>query len=221
MVRDLFRESVENFPEAKKRGRSGEKEMKRTGRILTAATVLLGVVITAPIIVKAVKGKKEDEAKKEPVRQAVVLLDAAKTPEQLGVTSVQLNIDGSNCTVRLKDGRVKFAAGCGADKLIANVQGFGSVPLEYEVQTVYTETEKYELYRLKPCDLTPCQIFGNTAKCKIDLYAYVGTRMYKIGSVNGEAAGAIDTIWKVDAESLAENELPPMPIIPKGVRVVW
>ncbi|MFR2945307.1 MAG: hypothetical protein ACLTKZ_08860, partial [Lachnospiraceae bacterium] len=69
-------------------------------------------------------------------------------------------------------------------------------PLEYEVQTVYTETEKYELYRLKPCALTPCQIFGNTAKCKIDLYAYVGTRMYKIGSVNGEAAGAFDTIWK-------------------------
>lgn len=99
--------------------------MKRTGRILTAATVLLGVVFTAPIIVKAVKGKQEDESKKEPVRQAVVLLDAAKTPEQLGVTSVQLNIDGSNCTVRLKDGRVKFAAGCGADKLIANVQGFG------------------------------------------------------------------------------------------------
>lgn len=180
--------------------------MKRTGRILTAAMVLLGVVITAPIIVKAVKGKKEDEAKKEPVRQAVVLLDAAKTPEQLGVTSVQLNIDGSNCTVWLKDGRVKFAAGCGADKLIANVQGFGSVPLEFETQTVYTETEKYELYRLKPCDLTPCQIFGNTAKCNIDLYAYVGTRMYKIGSVNGEAAGAFDTIWKVEDPWQATRE---------------
>lgn len=194
--------------------------MKRTGKILTVTAAVLGIVLAAPIIVKEVKRKQEDEAKKEPVRQAVVLLDTAKTPEQLGVTSVQLNIDGSNCTVRLKDGRVKFAAGCGADKLIANVQGFGSVPLEYEVQTVYTETEKYELYRLKPCALTPCQIFGNTAKCKIDLYAYVGTRMYKIGSVNGEAVGAFDTIWKVNPETLAENELPPMPLIPKGVRVV-
>lgn len=187
---------------------------------MTAASVLLGIVIAAPMIVKAVRGKKEDEAKKEPVRQAVVLLDAAKTPEQLGVTSVQLNIDGSDCTLRLKDGRVKFAAGCGADKLIANVQGFGSVPLEYETQTVYTETEKYELYRLKACNLTPNSVFGNTKKCKIDLYAYVGTRMYKIGSVSGEASGAFDTIWKVNPETLAANELTPMPFIPKGVRVV-
>ena len=70
--------------------------MKRTGKILTVTAAVLGIVLAAPIIVKAVKGKQEDEAKKEPVRQAVVLLEAAKSPEQLGVENVQLNIDGSD-----------------------------------------------------------------------------------------------------------------------------
>lgn len=180
--------------------------MKRTGKILTVTAAVLGIVIAAPMIVKAVKGKQEDEAKKEPVRQAVVLLDAAKTSEQLGVKSVQLNFDGSDCVMILKEGRIKFAAGCGAERFLANVEGMGSVPLEFEKQTVYTETEKYELYRLKTTNLVPATCFAGTAKLKIDIYAYVGTRIYKIKSTEAEVAGLFDTKWESEEPWQATRE---------------
>lgn len=180
--------------------------MKRTGKLLTVTAAVLGIVLAAPIIVKAVKGKQEDEAKKEPVRQAVVLLDAAKSPEQLGVENVQLNIDGSGGMMILKEGRIKFAAGCGAEKFVANVEGLGSVPLEFETQTVYTETDKFELYRLKTTNLVPATCFAGTAKLKIDIYACVGARIYKIKSVEAEVAGLFDTIWKTEDPWQATRE---------------
>lgn len=183
--------------------------MKRAGKILTVAAVALCIVFTAPMIAKGISEKKEDEAKKEPTKQEVVLIDSAKSLEELGVKSVIVDISGENATLQLTGGKIKFAAGCIADGFIANVNGVGSVPIEYEARTIYTEESRYELYTLKSRSLTPGTIFGGSTELTVDIYAHTCGRLYKIKTIKCEVTGAFEIWGNIEPD---ENELPLMPI---------
>lgn len=183
--------------------------MKRAGKILTVAAVALCIVFTAPMIAKGISEKKEDAAKKEPIKQEVELIDSPKSLEELGVQSVSVDINGENATLELTGGKIKFAAGCIADGFIANVNGVGSVPIEYEYRTVYTSDSKYELYTLKSRSLTPGTIFGTTTEFTVDIYAHTCGRLYKIKTVKCEVTGAFDIWGNIEPD---ENELPLVPI---------
>lgn len=163
--------------------------MNRAGRIATAtAVILFGALAGIPIVANFVKDKKEDEALKEPTKQEVVLLESAKTTEQLGVKNVYTRMSGTTSLV-LEECRIKFEAGCGADGFVMNVRGVGSVELDYETKTVYTEDARYELYTLKGKNLVPRICFAGETELTIDIYAHTCGRLYKIETTKYTVAG--------------------------------
>lgn len=180
--------------------------MKKTGAIIAAiVSVCIGGILAAPTLVKLVKEREAEEAAKAPIKEEVVLLDAAKTPNELGVTSTTLKLNGDGGSLTLESGSfIKFEAGCGADSFVANVRGHGSVTLAYEKQAVYTADSRYELYKFKAQSLTPGVAYGADQAATVDLYAMVGGRMYLIKTQTATITG-IDLAWELE-----ENELPPI-----------
>lgn len=172
--------------------------------ILTVASICTCGLFTAPAIMKAIQKKQADEELKKPLTEEVVLLEAAKTPEELGVKNISLKFNGTGGSLALESGTIKFEAGCGADSFTVNVEEYGSTTLAYEHQSVYTADSRYETYRLKSATLTPYVMGSGEKQLTVKIFARVGDRMYLIGERKATLE-YWDIVWE-----LGENELPPV-----------
>lgn len=156
------------------------------------AGILIGVCVIfgAPAVASAVRQKDADEAMKKPLKEEVVLLDSAKTTEELGVREIKFKLNGDGAGLYLESGSVKFVAGCGADKFIVNVDGAGSTSLAFETQTIYSADTRYELFKFKPQTITPGVMFASEKEVTVELYAEIGGRLYLLKTQSATIAGA-------------------------------